>query len=413
MKIRTVRTVRTTRQPNVCHVLLEADSGEIGLGETFYGAGIVETYLHEAVAPVLADVADPTPECVSELLRPYVGQQGSGAETRGNSAIDIALWDLWGKLSGMPLSTLLGGRVRESIPIYNTCAGPQYVSASDRQESANWGLDGAHVPVNDTAPRYEDLDAFLRRPGELASELRAEGVGGMKIWPFDRAAERTGGLRIGRQELADGLAPVQAIRDAVGDDIELMIELHGLWTPGPAAEICHALREYRPTWVEDPLRSPTPQALAELRRGTQAVIATGETIAGRAGFLPLLQAGSVDVVTVDPGWTGGITEARKVADMADTFGVPVAPHDCTGPVSLAVGTHLVASRPNGLVQETVRAFVRGWYPRVADGLPPIQGAYITPPDAPGHGVRLRDDFVAEPGTTIRTSELRASMEGTR
>ncbi|NBE93378.1 mandelate racemase/muconate lactonizing enzyme family protein [Nonomuraea sp. KC401] len=391
-----METVRTRTQSNLCFVRLHTDSGQIGLGETFYGAESVETYLHEQVAPQLVGLADPSPEAVGRLLTPYTGYQGGGVETRGNGAVDVALWDLLGQIAGLPLTDLLGGAVRTSIPIYNTCAGSRYVSATSRQRSDNWGLPEQDEP-------YEDLRAFLTRPAELARELRAEGYAGMKIWPFDRAAERNDGLRIDEAELAEAIGIVAAIREAVGTDLELMIELHGLWYPGAAARICRALAPYRPTWVEDPLRADAVAALGGLRREVDIPFAVGETCVGRRGFLPLLQENAVDVVTVDPTWTGGLTEARKVATLADAFGKPVAPHDCTGPVSLAVATHLSCSQPNGLIQETARAFLRTWYPELVAGLPEVAEGRITPSRAPGHGVRLRPELLAAPTTTTRES----------
>jgi galactonate dehydratase len=107
----------------------------------------------------------------------------------------------------------------------------------------------------------------------------------------------------------------------------------------------------------------------------------------------------VDVVTVDLQWTGGLTEARKIATMADGYAVPIAPHDCTGPVTLACSTHLVTSQPNGLVQETVRAFLRTWYRELVVGVPVVEDGVIAPADEPGHGVGLREDV--PPDTWVR------------
>lgn len=352
MKVRIVETLRPANQPNLCFVRLHTDTGLIGLGETFYGSSAVESYLHDQVTPELLRLADPTPGLVADALRPYTGYQGSGVETRANGAVDVALWDLLGQSAGLPLTELFGGAVRESVPIYNTCAGARYVANTSRQDSANWGL-----PSDGEPGPFEDLHAFLTRPAELARELAAEGIGGMKVWPFDRAAERTGGLSISPAELDDGVAIVAAIREATGPDMDVMVELHGLWYRRAAAKICRALADYQPAWVEDPLRPDAMRALAALRDETDVPIATGETMAGVRSFLQLLESGAADVLTLDPSWAGGITEARKIASLAEAYGVPIAPHDCTGPVSLAVATHLVCSQPNGLVQETARGFM--------------------------------------------------------
>jgi len=175
VKIVAVETLRPAIQPNLLFVRLHTDTGPIGLGEAFYGARAVEAYLHETVAPALLGLPDPAPERVARLLTPYVGYQGAGAETRGNAAVDMALWDLLGQQAGLPLAELLGGPVRDSIPIYNTCAGPGYVGKSNRQSSDNWGL-----PEETDAGRYEDLHAFLDHPGQLARELAGEGLLAMK-----------------------------------------------------------------------------------------------------------------------------------------------------------------------------------------------------------------------------------------
>lgn len=384
MKVTAVETIRPRVQSNLCFVRLHTDTGLTGLGESFYGARTVETYIHESVAPVLLGLDDPSPQQMAALLTPYVGYQGSGAEQRGNGAVDIALWDLMGQVTGLPLARVLGGAVRDRIPTYNTCAGVRYVSATTRQNSSNWGVaeDG----------QYEDLYAFMHHPARLARELWDEGIRGMKIWPFDQAAEASNGTDITPRELAAGLEVVAAIRAEVGLEMNLMIELHGLWTRTAAAKIARALAEFRPYWIEDPLRPDAVAALGALRAEIGMPIATGETCTGRRGFLPLFQAGAVDVATLDIGWTGGLTEAAKVASLADTFSVPIAPHDCTGPVSLAVSTHLVCSQPNGLIQETARSFIRTWYAELAEGYPTVVGDEIVLPTTPGHGVRLHDDL---------------------
>jgi L-alanine-DL-glutamate epimerase-like enolase superfamily enzyme len=387
----------------LCVVQLHTDAGLTGLGEAFFHAGAVDAYLHESIAPLLIGSTDPTPEAVAQRLAPYVGFQGGGVENRGNGAVDIALWDLLGKQAGLPVASLLGGAVRESVPIYNTCAGPGYVSRDSRQVSNNWGLSAG-------TDRWEDLDAFLNRPAALARELLDEGITAMKIWPFDRSAERTGGTAISRAELEQGLRLISDIRDAVDLEMDVMIELHGLWDRRGAELILDGLAPYRPYWVEDPLRVDAIDALADLRSRTSVPIATGETCVGRRGFLPLLQRNAVDVVTVDVQWTGGLTEARKVATLTDGFGVPIAPHDCTGPITLAACAHLVMSQPNGLLQETVRAFLRTWYDELVVGLPAIEGGRMELSDRPGLGVRLRPDIDDRLDVVRRMSSTRERTE---
>jgi galactonate dehydratase len=165
MKITALETLQLGEFPNLCLVCLHTDEGLVGLGETFFGAPEVATYLHESAAPRLLG-QDPT--AIDELqvrLQNYVGTRSTGVEGRGNSAVDLALWDLAGKATGHPVCQLLGGASREAIRVYNTCAGSRYVRAAAPVGLQNWGLP-ARVAAQGSA--YEDLDAWLHGRGELA-----------------------------------------------------------------------------------------------------------------------------------------------------------------------------------------------------------------------------------------------------
>ncbi|QNE46198.1 mandelate racemase/muconate lactonizing enzyme family protein [Glaciihabitans sp. INWT7] len=394
-----VETVRIAQQSNVLFVLVHAADGSVGLGETFYGASSVESYIHETASLALPGVGDPSPAAVARRLASYVGYSGSGAEVRGNSAIDIALWDLAARRAGLPLRSMLGGPVVDSIAVYNTCAGNDYVRAESRQSSTNWG-----VKPGSENERYEDLARFLTDPGGLARDLRDEGYQGMKVWPFDLAAEDSNGDH--RADLRFGLSVLDRIRDAVGSDMDLYVELHSLWQPSGAERVLNAIRPYDVTWAEDPVRPDQFGVLARLRSATGVPIAVGENLgAGYNSYKPLLDASAADVAIVDIGWSGGITQAMKTAALAEQYGVPIAPHDCTGPVALAVATHVVTAIPNGFVQEVARAFYHGWYGEVSDGIPEITKGFITPSPAAGHGVTLRPEILAHPGTRRRLTRL--------
>ena len=400
-RIIAVETVRTPSQSNILFVLLHADNGTIGLGETFYGASSVESYVHETAATVLASLPHHSPSRVARALSSYVGYAGSGAEVRGNSAIDIALWDVLAKSTGLPLRTMIGGPFVDSIAVYNTCAGNDYVRAESRQSSSNWGLGDAGGKG-----RYEDLWRFLNEPAALARDLRDQGYQGMKVWPFDLAAEESRGDHTA--DLRFGLGVLDAIRSEVGDDMQLYVELHSLWQPKGAERVLEAIRPYGVAWAEDPVRSDHHEVLSALRARTGVPLAVGENLgAGFNGYKPLFDARATDVAIIDIGWSGGVTQALKTAALAEQYGVPIAPHDCTGPVSLAVATHFVTAVGNGHVQEVARAFYHGWYNEVSTGFPTITAGMITPSAAPGHGVELLPDFLAHSATSRRVTRLDA------
>jgi L-alanine-DL-glutamate epimerase-like enolase superfamily enzyme len=332
---------------------------------------------------------------VSRKLTTYIGALSSGVETRARSAIDIALWDIAGKVANKPIYQLLGGEVR-SIPIYNTCAGSGYMRASD-QSSSSWG-------ITKEADKYEDLHAFLTDAGLLAQQLLAEGVGGMKIWPFDTYAEKNNGADISDEDLKQALIPLQKVRDAVGNKINLMLELHSLWSPKAAKKIFEATKELELTWIEDPIYPDLLDDYAQLRGKGYAPIANGETLASVSRVKGLLEKDYIDVLTLDLGWCGGFTTGIEFSKLATKYNKQIAPHDCTGPIGLISGTHLSTARDNAAVQETVRASLRSWYPKMVKVLPSIKDGMITLDNNPGLGTDLTDEFLNSPFIMISTTK---------
>jgi L-alanine-DL-glutamate epimerase-like enolase superfamily enzyme len=311
---------------------------------------------------------------------------------RAFSALDIALWDLLGQLTGLSVSTLLGGRVRDRIRIYNTC-------------------------VN--AGGFRDQDAFVETPGDLAEELLGEGITAMKVWPWDRFAPQiqasftTGpagwsamgpvGHDLTPREVAAGLEVVSEIRARVGDRMDVMIEGHSRWDLNAAVRICRALEPYEVAWVEDVMQPDSPADLARLVRETRVPQAVSERLITRYPFREVLEAGAAHVAMVDVAWTGGLTEARKIAHLADTYHLPLTPHDCIGPIALAAGLQLAAHASNAMVMETVRGFVRGWYLDVVTDPIEFADGYALIPDRPGLGTRLRPEVRERDGATVRRS----------
>lgn len=395
MSIAAVETLRLAEFPNLVWVLIEDEDGRVGLGETFLGAEAVEAYIHETAAPLMIGRSG-DPEPLRLALRPYVGHQAPGAEVRGLSAIDLALWDLWGKRTGQPVWRLLGGRAREAIRVYNTCAGYGYVRAASGQVSENWGLGRNEGP-------YEDLEAFFSDAGALAEDLLSEGVSAMKIWPFDRYAEATNGMAITPDELDEGCEPFRKIRQAVGNRMQIMLEMHSLWSAPVAGDIARALAPYDIYWVEDPIQMSGFASLADLRRRIPQKITASETLSGRRQFLDLIAADAVDIVMFDLGWCGGLTEAKAIASIAEARALPVAPHDCTGPVVFAASCHFSVHAPNALIQERVRAFHTGWHRELVDRVPVFEDGLIAPPDGDGFGLALKPELFDRPDAIRRRS----------
>lgn len=395
MKVTRVETLRLDEFPNLLWVQVHTDEGLVGLGETFFGARAVEAYVHESVAPYLIGKEALQIDRHARALYGYVGYRSSGVEMRGNSALDIALWDLLGQVTNQPISQLLGGASREQIRIYNTCAGYRYVRARPTQEVTNWGIAGEL-----SEGPYEDLDGFLNRADDLARSLLDQGITGMKIWPFDPYAEVSGGNFISNADLDKALGPFRKIRDAVGLEMEIMVEFHSLWNLPTALKIARALEAFQPCWFEDPLKADNIDALATFTASVETPTVVSETLATRWSFREVMERDAARIIMLDLSWVGGISEAKKIASMAEAYQLPVAPHDCTGPVVLVASSHLSMNATNALIQESVRAFYTGWYTELVTELPRIDAGYLTAPQGPGLGTKLLPGLTERPDAHV-------------
>lgn len=394
MKIVRLETIRWQQQPHLLLLRVHTDTDLIGLGETYYLSGVVETVIHDLLAPFVLGQSVFDRELHWNAVFSRINNSGyAGAEMRALSALDIALWDLLGQDAGQPLYNLLGGRCRERIRIYNTC-----VNAGARQ----------------------DQTGFLETPAELACSLFEQGITAMKVWPWDRFAPPlpAGGIigpagrsvlgltgtYISPQDVAAGLAVIGSIRDALGDRMEILIEGHGRWDLNTAVRIGRALRPYDILWMEDMIKPDCAADLARLRAETGVPLCVSERLFTRYAYREILEAHAADVVMLDAVWTGGITESQKIAILADAFHLPFTPHDCTGLVTVFANLHLCAACPNAMILETVRGFYEGWYREVYTDNICIDRGFAEFPRKPGLGTGLRDDFLSRPDVAIRISQ---------
>lgn len=412
LKITSVQTVTNADSPELIWVQITTDEGLTGLGETCFGVSAVDEFVHTEAASYLIG-RDPLQieahwEAVRARGRSFMARN---AEIRGLSAIDVALWDIFGQATDMPIHAAMGGRFRDSIRVYNTCANYNYAVRRPRTREDSTRAFGARrapytgKPVKgDPDGPYNDLDAFLTRADELAESLLSEGITAMKIWPFDQFYEEAGGNWLSNASLRKATEPFRKIRKAVGNKIEIAAELHALWNLPTAIRIAQSLEEFEVMWIEDPIPMNNMAALADFRRKARQPVTASETVAMRESFREMFEAGATDICMFDIAWCGGLTEARKIAAMAAAYKLPVAPHDCTGPVTLMAGIHLAVHAPNARIQEIVRAFNTGWYPGIVDAMPVIENGFARAPVRAGLGMALRKDFLRAKDTVIRSSK---------
>ena len=379
MKITDVRTtVVGTPWRELTFVEVVTDDGRVGLGEAR-----------------MLNKTDTLLACIAELSRRYVvgsdpfdveklawqltweeyGRVGEVTAT-ALATLDMAYHDLMGQALGVPVHRLLGGTLRPRVPAY-----------------ANGWYQGGRDPAEIAS---------------LASAVVARGYRGLKIDPFGAAT-----AELSPSELRRAVAIVGAVRDTVGPDVALMIEMHGRFTAATAARVAHELTPLDPAWLEEPVPPHDVAGLRQVRAATTAPIATGERVHSVPEFRELITGGLVDVIQADLTHIGGFTGLRKLAGWAEAYNLQLAPHNVCGPVGTAANVHFAAAAPGLKVLEHFNDFADPWVSGLVTGAPSVDAAdgAFTLPTEPGLGVRLDHDACAEhPRTHVHFNLVREGWE---
>ena len=340
---------------NWLFVKVHTDEGLYGVGEASGWPRVVETAIHDLTPIVVGEDPFHIEKIWQKMLLATMGHGmtgivGSGAMT----GIEMALWDIKGKALNTPVWNLLGGKIRDRI----------------------WAYPHAHDP-------------------ERALELVARGFTALK----------TGGV-------SDPLHKVAAIREAVGPDVDLMVDIHGPpWlTTRDAIRMGQALGEYDLLFYEDPVAPEDIEAIARVADAVDLPIAAGERHAHIHGVRQLIEREIVDVIQPDTGRAGGLMQMKKMAAMAEAHYITFAPHSGSlGPVAEIAGLHLLATLPNFLIMEHLEDDVPQRYEVIAP-LPEIADGHITVPNAPGLGVDIVEEAIAKYPPVGNVSEPRADEE---
>jgi len=321
-----------------------------------------------------------------------------GTELRAISAVDLALWDILGQVTGQPIYRLLGGPVRDCVAVYNSLGHPTYGARKDGVQTwPGYGRIGEPGPL-------QDCYNFFNHPEDLAHDLLESGYTAFKTWAFDYAAHQNGGMRISQEAVEQALVPMRRIREEVGNKLEIMVDGHGFFMLPAAIRIAEGLAEIKPLWVEDILKMDSIETLANFRAKCPVPVSASEMLLTRADFLDALNKRAMDYVMIDPTWVGGISETVRLAHMAQAFNVPATMHDCSGPLTLMAGIHVNAAVPGCCFQETCRAQIQTVYEDFIDNQPVIQNGFMALPTDPGLGVKLNPDLFDPNHQGYRVSE---------
>lgn len=379
MKITQVEIInaRITYQPpmiwNPVLVRIHTDEGISGVGEVAlaYGVGAdAGAGMVKGLAERFLIGADPfrIEYIWNDMYRhTFWGQGGGPVVFGGMSAIDIALWDIKGKALGLPVYELIGGKVHDKLRVY-----------------ANAWYHGLGAP-----------EAY----GEKAQQVVADGFTAMKFDPFITQPDgsRVQPPRALSREMADlAYARVKAVREAVGPNVEILVEVHGNLGTASAIKVGQRLEELDPFFYEEPVDALNIDAMKKVSENVNIPIAAGERLYTRYGFRQYIEQQAVDILQPDMCLAGGISEVKKIANYGETYNMHVQPHNCASPVSTAAAVQLDASIPNFIIQETFPYRTPENYALVNHALErDIKDGYLAVPDTPGIGVELNEQEIAK------------------
>lgn len=360
-------------------VTVETDDGVTGIGEAYPSPGVHEV-ITDYLRPVLIGENPTDVERLYELMRGSLSGRGSqqGIGTIAISGIELALWDVTGKLLDQPVYQLLGGKLREAVPVYADChAGEAMVASADEGQAAS---------------TYE--------PEAYARAARAAVDDGFNIVKFDldvpsgRAID-TLSRRFDPPEIEHKRRVVETVVTEIGTDAEVAVDLHWNYSLETAERLCRALEPYDLAWIEDPLPPENTDAMRELTRRVDAPILTGENRYGRHGFRTLVEDQTVHFLAPDVPKTGGIAETKKIAEMAANYYQALVPHNIGSPVATAATAHVGATVPNFVAMEYHAREVSWWEDLLAREDPFVRDGHVRVPDGPGLGIELDWDTVDE------------------
>jgi galactonate dehydratase len=361
MKIVEVRPlVMATPWRNLTFAVVRTDEGLEGVGEVRM-VNHTEALLGYLTEAVPNHVLGSDPFAIESLVqRMWHGDYARAGEIAMSAIalVEMACWDIVGKALGQPVHRLIGGAVRDRIKAY-----------------ANGWYTVERTPA--------EFHAAARRVVE-------RGYRALKLDPFG-----AGTMELDRDERVRAIGLVEAVRDAIGPSAELMIEMHGRFTPATAIALSRELERFEPAWIEEPVPPENARAMATVAHKAAIPIATGERIHVRHEFRELFELGAVDIVQPDLTNCGGILETVKIAAWAESYYVMVAPHNVGGPVSTAAALHVAARTPNFKILEHFNDFADAFVKAAAPGNPEVIDGTFAVPEAPGLGVTLDEEVVAE------------------
>ncbi|PSQ17509.1 enolase [Halobacteriales archaeon QS_8_69_26] len=362
-------------------VRVYTDAGVVGTGEAYWGAGVPE--MIERMAPFVVGENPLDIDRLYEHLVQRTSGEGSlaGVTVTAISGIEVALHDLAGKLLDVPAYQLLGGKYRDEVRVYNDChAGEETEAVPDTEDPEDVATEATHA------------EACAREAERVVEELGFDALKFDLDVPSGHTKDRAN-RHLRGPEIEHKARIVEAVTERVGDRADVAFDCHWSYAAGSAKRLADRLEEYDVWWLEDPVPPENIDVQADVTRGTTTPIAAGENRYRKHGQRRLLEESAVDLIAPDMPKVGGMRETRKIADLADTYYVPVAMHNVASPVGTVASAHVAAAVPNALAVE-FHSYELPWWEDLVEG-PVIEEGRIEVPEEPGLGVTLDVDVVAD------------------
>jgi L-alanine-DL-glutamate epimerase-like enolase superfamily enzyme len=407
LKITDIRTAVVEANYDWTFVRVYTDEDITGLGECFLAPGL--TGIIRDLKPLLVGEDARNVDRLWSKMRWAASGAGSmgGIIYNAISGIEAALWDAVGKLYGVPIYQLLGGKYRDRVRIYADCHAGEALEAMNAvmiprhprwlpEEARMTVAAEANHPVHGRAYGEPETDEVFT-PEMYANRAREAAGMGFTALKFDLDVPNPHTLdthsgTLTHAEIKYMVSLVEAVREGVGDTVDIAFDLHWRYDVSDAQRLAYELEPYGLMWLEDPVPPENVEAMRRVTRSTKTPISSGENYYMRYGFREVLEKGALDVIAPDLQKAGGLLEGRRIADLADAHYVAVAPHCISSPVGTIASAHVAAAIPNFLALEWHGMSVPFWAEMVMgfDGAI-IENGFLRVPEGPGLGVELNEE----------------------
>lgn len=354
-------------------IKIETDAGIYGIGEAYWGWGVKDLVVNKMKGIILGEDPLNVDKLYTKMLMESAGAGAiGGATVSAASGIEIALWDLAGRILQTPACNLLGGRYRDKVRFYRTTQVPK----QHPEDMASW---------RDLVHRTK-----AEKWGWTAFKFQGDGIPRALDPQYAQAGHDRYLRNLKTSDIRDIVRVMETIREELGPDADFAIDLHWHYDTRDAIELAKALEHVNPMWIEDPVPPENPDTMAYVRRNSPVPVCTGENLYGFAGFERLIELQGTDGVHIDIPKSGGLAESKRISEFAASYGIWTAAHNPASPVGTIASAHAASAMRNFRIHELAN-WIDWWPDLVIHDGPIWENGYLSIQDKPGYGIEINED----------------------